>query len=188
MLDILKKYNVKATFFVVDNSSYIDLIKREYDEGHTVAIHSATHDYKKIYSSKESYFEDLHKMESIIEEQTGKKPTLIRFPGGSSNTVSKKYSNGIMTTLTKEVINLGYQYYDWNVSSGDAGETTNTNTVVSNVISGIKKHDVSVILQHDIKEFSVNAVEQIIKWGLENGYTFKALDENSPICHHSVNN
>ena len=74
------------------------------------------------------------------------------------------------------------------MSSGDAGETTSTDTVVSNVISGIQQHNVSIVLQHDIKSFSVDAVEKIIQWGLENGYSFLPLHYDSPAAHHHINN
>lgn len=90
-------------------------------------------------------------MSDIIYAQTGQRPKLIRFPGGSSNTVSLKYCSGIMTTLTKAVTDQGYKYFDWNVSSGDAGGTTSTEEVYQNVVNGIKSHNVSVVLQHDIK-------------------------------------
>lgn len=187
LLDILAKYNVKATFFTV-GSSHTDLLKAEADAGHTVAIHSATHSYSTIYASEDAYFNDLRKQQDTIEKATGIKTTLVRFPGGSSNTVSKNYCQGIMTKLTKDLTDMGYQYFDWNVMSGDAGETTDTSVVFQNVISGIQNHDVSIVLQHDIKGFSVNAVEQIIQWGLSHGYTFLPLTSESPTAHHGVNN
>lgn len=189
LLDVLDKYGVKATFFVTNaQPKYRSMIAEEASRGHTVAIHSATHEYSQIYQSVDAYFADLQTMSDIITEQTGKTPWLLRFPGGSSNTVSRKYCSGIMSTLTKEVESRGYQYCDWNVSSGDAGETTSTATVVENVISGVKTKNSSVVLQHDIKEFSVNAVEEIIQWGLSNGYTFLPLSEDSPMAHHNVQN
>ena len=164
------------------------MIAKEAAAGHTVAIHSASHDYQKIYSSTSAYFEDLNEMSDIIYAQTGERPKLIRFPGGSSNTVSKKYCSGIMSELTKDVTDQGYKYFDWNVSSGDAGETTSTDAVYQNVINGMKSHNVSVVLQHDIKNFSVNAVERIIQWGLANGYTFLPLTPSTEDVHHGVNN
>ncbi len=187
LLDILSKYNVKATFFTV-GSGHPDLLKAEADAGHSIGIHSATHDYSKIYASEDAFFADLRKQQDTIENATGIRTTLVRFPGGSSNTVSKSYCSGIMTKLTKDLTDMGYQYFDWNVTSGDAGETTNTSVVVQNVISGIQQHDVSIVLQHDIKGFSVNAVEQIIQWGLAHGYTFLPLTAESPTAHHGVNN
>lgn len=189
LLDILDKYNVKVTFFVTNvNSGYENMIAKEAAAGHTVAIHSASHNYKKIYSSVDAYFADLNEMSDIIYAQTGQRPKLIRFPGGSSNTVSLKYCSGIMTTLTKAVTDQGYKYFDWNVSSGDAGGTTSTEEVYQNVVNGMKSHNVSVVLQHDIKGFSVNAVERIIQWGLANGYTFLPLTTSTEDVHHGVNN
>jgi hypothetical protein len=83
---------------------------------------------------------------------------------------------------------MGYQYCDWNVTSGDAGGTTSTEEVISNVISGIQSHSVSVVLQHDIKGFSVDAVEHIIVWGLANGYTFLPMDSTTPMVHQTIGN
>ena len=187
LLDVLDKYNVKATFFVV-NTRYTDLITREAEEGHTVAVHTYTHDYSKVYASEEAYFEDLDAMNEVIKEKTGSYSKLIRFPGGSSNSVSKNYSDGIMTRLTAEVIERGYQYFDWNVSAGDAGGAKTADEVFNNVTAGIKKYKKSVVLQHDIKGFSVEAVERIIIWGLENGYTFMPLTIDSYAAHHRLNN
>ncbi len=188
LLDVLAKYNVKATFFVTNsNSKYQNMIYQEYAAGHAIGIHTYCHDYDKIYASEDAYFKDLQSMQDVIVAQTGQSTNIIRFPGGSSNTVSD-ITPGLMTTLSQEVQNRGYQYFDWNVSSGDAGETTSTDKVVENVINGIKSHNVSVVLQHDIKEFSVAAVEKIIQWGLNNGYTFLPLNYNSPPAHHHINN
>ena len=93
-----------------------------------------------------------------------------------------------MTRLTGKVTELGYQYFDWNVSSGDAGEVKTADEVYQNVINGVQKHKVSIVLQHDIYKYSVDAVERIIQWGLANGYTFLPLDPSSPNAHHVINN
>jgi len=186
LLDVLKEHNVKATFFVV-NSGYDSTISREASEGHSVGIHSATHNYDTIYASEEAFFADLTKMGGIIKDATGRDTTLMRFPGGSSNTVSS-FNPGIMTRLADAVTTMGYQYFDWNVSSGDAGGTTDTDQVIKNVISGIKSHNVSVVLQHDSKGYSVDAVDKIITWGLAHGYTFLPLKPSSPTAHHGISN
>ena len=186
LLAILDKYDVKATFFVV-NYGYRDMIGKEAAAGHSVAVHSLTHDYDKIYASEEAYFADLQAMNEIVKAQTGSYTTMIRFPGGSSNTVSRS-NPGIMTRLVQAVTDAGYQYYDWNVSSGDAGLTTDTDVVYQNVIDGVKSHNVSIVLQHDSKGYSVDAVERIIQWGLSNGYTFLPLTPSSPKAHHRLNN
>ena len=189
LLGILKKYNVKATFFVC-KTNRLDLLDDIVKDGHSIGIHSATHNYGKIYSSEDAFFKELYEMQDIIYQHTGVKTTLLRFPGGSSNSTSKKYNTGIMTRLTKAVESQGFQYFDWNVLSGDAIETESTAQVIKNVIEGIKnnKKDFSVVLQHDPEGFSVDAVEQIIQWGLNNGYTFLPLEPDSPVCHHKVVN
>lgn len=187
LLDVLGKYNVKATFFVC-KTAYPQYMKNIVDEGHSIAVHSLTHDYDTIYASEEAFFEDFYAMQNFIEEYTGVKPTLMRFPGGASNMVSKKVCEGIMTKLTQSVTELGLRYFDWNVDSNDAGGAKTATEVAMNVINGVKNRKFSVVLQHDIKGFSVDAVEMIIKWGLENGYTFKALTMDSPACQHKPNN
>ena len=186
LLDILAKYNVKATFFVVD-SDYSYLIKRMAEEGHSVAIHTASHNYSSIYASPEAYFQDLLKMQQKIYDISGVKTTLMRFPGGSSNLVSS-FNKGIMTTLSEAVLDAGFQYFDWNVDSNDAGGALRAQTVVGNVLGGVLKQRVSVVLQHDIHDFSVDAVEDIILWGLDNGYTFLPLSPDSPAIRHTVQN
>lgn len=189
LLNVLEQYNVKATFFTTSASSrYRYLIGEEAKAGHTVAIHTATHNYSQVYASEDAYFEDLREQSRVIEEETGIRPMLVRFPGGSSNTVSRNYCQGIMTALTQAVEDQGYQYFDWNVASGDAGETRDTEQVFQNVTNGIKRNNISIVLQHDTHQFSVDAVEKIIIWGMENGYTFLPLDETSPAVHHRLNN
>ncbi|MCR5575620.1 MAG: polysaccharide deacetylase family protein [Oscillospiraceae bacterium] len=188
LLDLLKKYGVKATFFVTDQQSdYIDLIGRAFREGHSIGVHTLRHDYDYIYASEENYFEDFFAMEEIIYKQTGSYTQLFRFPGGSSNTVSR-INPGIMTRLTQAMNDMGYQYFDWNVVSGDAGGTNKTKEIIQNIKDGCAEHRVSVILQHDIKDYSVAAVESVIKWGKENGYAFRALTLDSPGMHHGLNN
>ena len=188
LLDILDKYGVKATFFVCgQRPSYKNMIGEAHRRGHTIALHTYSHQYS-IYTSEETYFADLKKIENICIDQTGVKPTIVRFPGGTSNTVSRKYCPGIMTVLSKSLGYHGYLYCDWNVSSGDAGGAKTKEEVANNVISGIKRNNVSIVLQHDSVGFSVDAVEQIIVWGLANGYTFLPMTENTPMYHHSANN
>lgn len=186
LLDILAKYRVKATFFVV-NTGYISTISRIAAEGHSLAMHSATHNFKQIYASEEAYFADLTQMQSIIQQHTGVTSMLLRFPGGSSNTVSR-FNEGIMTRLTAMVEEQGYTYFDWNVDSDDAGSARTASKVFHNVINACAQRKSSVVLMHDIKSYTVDAIEDIIIWGLENGYTFRALTADSPSCHHSVNN
>ena len=186
LLDVLKKNNVKATFFVVGQGHSREM-QRIVNEGHSIAVHSVTHQYRQIYASPEAFFQDLFGMQKIIEDNTGVKTYLMRFPGGSSNMVSS-FSPGIMTTLTERVQDAGFQYFDWNVDSNDAGGASTAEEVYENVIEGYRNHRVSVVLQHDIHGFSVLAVEKIIQWGKANGYQFLPLDSTSCGAHHGGNN
>ena len=187
LLDLLDSYGVKATFFVV-NTGYGETMARAAASGHTIAIHSASHNYDKIYSSEEAYFNDLYYMQSIIQSYTGQTPMMIRFPGGSSNSVSN-FNPGIMTRLVQLVEEKGFRYFDWNVSSGDAGGVTNGWVEVAyNVIRGVSTRSTSVVLMHDSNGMCIRATERIIQWGLANGYTFAALTYGGPSCHHGVTN
>lgn len=186
LLQILDQYNVKATFFLV-NTGKISIAQQISAAGHSVGIHSVSHDYSAIYASEEAFFNDLLQMQRIIKEQTGVETTLMRFPGGSSNMVSS-FNPGIMTVLTQAVQDMGFQYFDWNVSSSDAGGAKSAEEVFQNVVNGIGNRNTAVVLQHDSMGFSVDAVEKIIVWGLANGYTFLPLDPTSPTAHHGVNN
>lgn len=187
LLDLLDRYGVKATFFVVD-SEYNHLMKEIVRRGHSIGIHSVTHDYGQIYSSPEAFFEDLFSMQQIIFDNTGVVTTLMRFPGGGSNLVSKNSCKGIMSILTCAVRDAGFQYFDWNVDSDDAGGARKASVVRNNVITGIQETGISMVLQHDIHGYSVEATEDILIWALNNGYTFRSVRDSTPGFHHDVLN
>ena len=114
---------------------------------------------------------------------------IIRFPGGSSNTVSRKYSSGIMSYLTSEVLKRGYRYYDWNVSSGDAaGGSPTASMIYDNVVSNLSKNRVNMVLMHDIKTYTRDALRDIIRYGKENGYVFDKITQNTEMITQRVNN
>lgn len=186
VLEILEKYNIKATFFTCGNGQ-CKMVTKIHGAGHTVAIHCRSHDYNVVYASEEAYFEDLFAMQDLIYECTGVRTTLVRFSGGSSNLASS-FNPGIMTRLTEKLTQRGFQYFDWNVSSGDAG-TKDTEVILSNLIDGVDGRKCSVVLQHaETKEYSMKALEPFIQWALENGYTFLPLTNTSPRIHHRVSN
>lgn len=188
ILNILKEEGVKATFFVT-NKGPDSLIKREYNEGHSVALHTSSHDYGTVYSSVDAYFNDLYSVQARVKRVTGHESKIIRFPGGSSNTVSRKYATGIMSTLTKEVVNRGFRYYDWNLSSGDAeGGRCNSDTIIKNVTSSLRKDRINMVLMHDIKVCTRDALRQIIKYGKNNGYHFEKITMGTEMVKQRVNN
>ena len=191
ILDILKAKGVKATFFVVNHGDSLDyLIKREHEEGHTVGIHSYTHDYSVIYQSNANYFSDLEKMRDKVEKIIGVKSNIIRFPGGSSNSVSKRYKIGIMGELVREVVDKGYKYFDWNVDSNDAGGAKSKEEIYNNVISGLVANRDNVVLMHDFDNnyITLEALSDIIDYGKANGYSFRAISNDTRMVTHRVVN
>ena len=132
---------------------------------------------------------NITKLQEKIKKSTGYNATITRFPGGSSNTISR-YNPGIMTELSREVVKRGYKYFDWNVSSGDAGGARTSQDVYNNVIKGLSKNKANMVLMHDFggNTKTLNALADIIDYGINNGYTFSSINESTPMITHSVNN
>ncbi len=190
ILDILKHYNAKATFFVTgNNQKKNDVLKRICKEGSAVGLHTYTHDYAQVYASEDAYFADLQKISDMVKEATGTESHIIRFPGGSSNTISAKYSPGLMTKLTEKVQEKGYQYFDWNCDSTDAaGNNVPVETIVKNATSGNSKHINILMHDTDAKDTTVEALPDIIEYYRSKGYAFEPLTVDSAPIHHAVSN
>lgn len=188
ILDILAEYDAKATFFITGaNEQCRPYIKEAYDAGHTIGLHTYTHNYDEVYESDDAYFADLEKVGEVAKEQIGFVPCFIRFPGGSSNMVSAQYNKGIMTRLVKSVQEKGYQYYDWNLDSGDAagcGKEEIEQNATTDKINHV------MILFHDTqtKDATVEALPYILKYYTDLGYEFRGIDRDSYVSHHSVQN
>ena len=189
ILDILREKGVKATFFVVGhNKNYLHCIRRAEQEGHAIAAHTYTHDFSKVYRSVDDYFADLERIEEVIEQQTGHRTNIIRFPGGSSNTVNRRFHKGdpgFMDRLKAEVLRRGYQYVDWNVCSDDA--TAATVPVARILKSACKdKYAEACVLMHDTraKTTTVQALPAIIDYYRSKGYSFGTITSPSYVCHH----
>lgn len=189
ILDVLKKHNVKATFFVINKSSNLDyLITRAYNEGHTVAPHSASHDFKKIYASEQAFFDDYNLINNKIIRLTNNNPKILRFAGGSSNTVSR-FNKGIMSSLATSVLGKGIKFYDWNVGSSDVSDISSSQ-VVRNVTRNLSKSRPNIVLMHDFENNykTLNALEDIIIYGKNNGYKFDKITNDVPIISHNIAN
>ncbi len=186
LLELLERYDVKATFFVCGTKN-TDLYRMIYEAGHSIGAHCMVHNYSVVYESDEAYFADLNAILDLIYESTGVHTTMVRFPGGASNMVSKSCP-GIMTRVTEKLTNMGYQYIDWNVSAEDS-VTKDTAEILNYMIKDTPKWTYPIVLQHpENRSFSFAAVEDYIKWGLENGYTFLPLTPESPLEQHRVKN
>ena len=162
ILDILEKHEVKATFFVLAKEGYDAEYNRILAGGHTLGMHSYTHKYSVIYSSMQAYMDDVNSLSDFLTEHTGIKPKFYRFPGGSSNSVSKVGIQSMLHFLSDE----GYVYYDWNVSSEDASPTMlEASVIAKNVLNGIGSKKEAVVLMHDAasKRSTVEALPIIIE-------------------------
>ena len=188
ILDTLDKYGVKATFFVKNGGSYNYVMKDIVNRGHAIGLHTYTHDYKKIYSSDSAYFNDLNKISDLVYEQTGVRSQIIRFPGGTSNTVSKKHSKGIMSRLSKSVTEQGYVYFDWNCSNGDADGANTVQKQLNYCTQYSKSASTVVVLMHDTKKTTRDALPKIIEYYQSCGFNFGVLTTSSPRVQHRANN
>ncbi len=190
VLETLAKYNVKATFFVVGsgNTAYLSKI---HEQGHALALHCNNHTYSSVYASEAAYLADLKAISEKVENATGVKSMVVRFPGGSSNTVSRNYTKGLMSSLTKLLPEMGYAYFDWNVASGDAaGNNVSADKIVNNVLNGAKGKDKVCVLMHDGagKATTAAALPRIIEGLTLQGFSFDVLTPQVSGFKHSTNN
>jgi peptidoglycan/xylan/chitin deacetylase (PgdA/CDA1 family) len=184
VLDILSQEGVPATFFVVSapqNEAYFPLLTRMAAEGHTIALHSDSHSYKDIYASAEAFWADLETLKEKIRPYVPSADIAwMRFPGGSTNTVSHRYGgSALMQTLKAQAAEKGYHYVDWNVDAGDAvGGKHSAQTVYQNVIKGAQGKNSCIVLMHDTKATatSADALTQIIPWFRAQGYRFDTIN------------
>lgn len=189
VLDILDRYGAKATFFVVGyNDEYFPMIAEAYKRGHTIGLHSMTHDYPSIYASQQAFFDDLDAIGSIVSDQIGYVPAFIRFPGGSSNMISASYTPGIMTALTAEVQNRGYQYYDWTISFGDGADHSADELVEYACQPPVDENIMMLLHDSTAKDTTVEALPRVIEYYQDLGYSFEAISRESWVCHHGVSN
>ncbi|WP_162878630.1 polysaccharide deacetylase family protein [Peribacillus butanolivorans] len=186
ILDILDRYHVKATFFVKGNEEpyakqcYKEMISR----GHEIALHSYTHDYSIVYRSTESFFQDLNRLETMLEKEYGVKSRIVRIPGGSNNLLRHQVTtrpiiNGILQQLSEK----GYIYFDWNIDSTDGiSPSISEQQIITSVKRGLKDQKHVNILLHDINSMknTVKALPDIIENLKREGYTFDTIDETTP--------
>ena len=194
ILKTLEKYDVPATFFVIDygdDPKKIELMQRALDDGCTIGIHGYSHDYSKIYASTDAFMENVTRLHDKLLDDLDYDAFVMRFPGGSSNTVSISYCEGIMTDLVKLVQKEGYMFTDWNVDSTDASaNSVPAKRLIASVKAGCDPEKNNIILMHDsdAKKTTAEALPKIIEWALEEGYVFKAMTPAGPTYHHKVNN
>lgn len=185
ILDILKQYDLKATFFVIgkEDEDSKALYKRIVEEGHTLGMHSYSHKYSALYESEDSFESDFSHIQNYLYEVTGQECLFYRFPGGSSNHVS----NTDMKELIRYLNSQGITYFDWNVSSGDATSRAYTpKELVANVMNDVVKYKTSVVLMHDAetKHTTVEALAPMIESLQSMGAEILPIDENTTVVQH----
>lgn len=179
VLDILKFYDIKATFFLVGNkcSEYPEVVKRIYQEGHAIGNHSTSHDYYTIYRNLDSFVADFMQTQEIIYSITGEYPTLYRYAGGSL-TARNLAGSATQKQFDDYLWGRGVQYFDWNIDSGDASNGVVTvESIIGKTIYKLQNRQRAIILMHDTKyrQTTVDALPTIIETLLEQGYKFSPL-------------
>lgn len=188
VLDILDRYKIKATFFVVgrtDKASirrYKEIVKR----GHNIGLHSLTHNYKLVYASLDSFKKDVYAIRDIVKKYTGVDSKIYRFPGGSSNGVAKIN----MYKAIKWIRSAGYQYFDWNLGGTDAAYPPPSANAIYNAIAMYAGSNTDkIVLLHDSKDKvnTLRALPRIIELLKREGYRFAKITKNTKPVHHRVN-
>ena len=185
LLDVLAEHNVKATFFVNGHEGYENALNRIVKEGHTLALHTYTHDYAHVYESVDSFAQEVESLQDYLESTTGVRPLIFRFPGGSSNSKAQLPISDYIAYLNKH----NMVYFDWNVSSGDGGDGLSSRQVYDNVMKGIAGQDVSVVLMHDAtyRMTTFEAVPDIIEKLQEQNALILPITADTQPVHHNVN-
>ena len=184
LLDLLDAYDAKATFFIINlDTGYLDMITEIHERGHSVGIHCTNHDYGMLYSSEEYFFEDFMKAQKLVYDKTGEYAKVSRFPGGSLTAyahINRKVDGGF-ATIEQRLHDMGVRYFDWNIQLEGPGNTYRSATEIYYTFTlGVPQYETPIILQHDTLNFSIKALEPLLQWGTENGYTFAALDNTVP--------
>lgn len=173
ILDILDQYNIKATFFVTYTTykDFVPYYKEIVERGHSIGIHTATHDYTYIYGNLENFSADFELIHNWVYEQTGVNTTLYRFPGGSVNS----YNGALREQLKYFLMQNNMMYYDWNVSSGDGNSNMTAEQIYENVTTTIGKSSHPIVLMHDTKQETVDALPSVIEALIGMGYSFEKI-------------
>lgn len=186
ILNILDQYQVKATFFVIGNEEgyAADCYREMMNRGHSIALHSYSHDYNLIYRSKKDFFSDLKRLESLLGEKYGTKTNIIRIPGGSGNKLFyQAATKPIIKDILHQLTNSGYVYVDWNVDSKDGiSPYTSSHEISKNVLNTSHNYKQAIILLHDINDMknTVKALPTIIEGLKKDGFTFDTINNSTP--------
>ena len=180
LISTLEKNDVRATFFVVglNAEKYPDTLDQMIKGGNVIGVHSWTHRYSYIYKNTDNFLADFNELDDYIYSHTGVRSDICRFPGGTNNTVCRHYGQrDIMRRITTLVHEKGFEYFDWNVSSGEASSIPpSKETILNNVLSQCKEKNTAVILFHDTNNQSyIDVLPEIISGLRSEGFSFDTL-------------
>ena len=182
-LDILKKHDIPATFFLIGQQveEMPEVVERELKEGHEVGVHTYTHESCDIYQSSEAYYEDVHKVKDLLEEKFRYQPKLWRFPWGSANCYIRSYKEEIVERLHEEKM----EFADWNVSAEDSVGHPGVESILANVKKDAFRVQDPVVLMHDSgsNRATLDSLEAVITMFEEKGYRFRTLSQRKTCCH-----
>lgn len=182
-LDVLKEKNVLGTFFVLKKDNLDDLYKRIRDDGHTLANHTASHKIKNgIYRSEDAFIEDIKENDDFIYNLLGVKMNVMRFPGGSPQAT---YSGLNKTSLVNKLVDMGYGYIDWTLTTGDGEANLSPDEFLHNVVDSFSKYSVMTVLMHDYSKNTALCLGEMIDILREQGYIFLPLSYDSPAVRKS---
>lgn len=185
VLDVLAEQGVPATFFVMaaeNNREYLPLVEREVREGNQVALHTACHEYSRIYAEPNAFWQDIKELRAALSPYLNTDDIhYLRFPGGSTNTVSRKYGGSdLMKRLKAQAEEQGYRYVDWNVCAEDAaGGHPGADRILENIIRDVGEKRICIVLMHDTAATgtTADALPRIIEWFRERGYQFCTVEQ-----------
>lgn len=171
ILNLLKKHNMKATFFLLEDriNTYPDIVMRIFNEGHSIGLHGQSHEKTVFYANDSSALSEMKSTNHTIKELIGIDIKLVRVPYGSKPHLTEPQYNSL--------VNYGYKVWDWNIDSTDTCKNTNVNSIISNTLSNLSSSKSSVILFHD-KQITVKALPNILTYLQNNGYECKPINKN----------
>lgn len=186
LLDVLDQYNVKATIFAsaqfYNDEEIVSELKDAHDRGHTVSVHTYSHDYHEIYASVEAYLNDFNKMNELVKKATGENTQIYRHPGGSNT----GYNEDIRNELFKEMNGRGFVYYDWDIGNGDS-EGYDMSGQIDRIMGNVVYYDRAILLMHNTpdKDSTIQSLHTIIPQLLDMGYEFRAMDATVPYVQYA---
>ena len=187
VLDILNKKNVKATFFVIGNQieGQEDTIKRIINDGHSLGLHSMSHNKDLLYSSNETFISEMSELQTLLKDLTDEDVNILRFPFGANNSTYK-----LQLSLVDLIHSKGLKIYDWNVDSTDgANPYADPYTIFKRATTVEESKSPIILLMHCgyINKNSSIALSDIIDYYIDKGYTFKPISSDTEEFYKFMN-